>query len=212
MILLFVNLFNQPSHSRQNAFCSYTSLAEKIYLQLDGKVYTTDNIIWFKSIVANAVNHAPTKLSGVLYVELINPDAKVVDKKIVKIENGIGYGFFELNPTYSEGNYTIRAYTEWNKNFDSDFIFKEDIQVFALSTKEKVAPIKNVTLIEKQKKERWIKADFYPLLIDSLQKKYWMNTVSPNWSLVVKKSGTKKKNGHMDCIASFYSSSQIRSK
>jgi len=32
--------------------------AEKVYLQLDGKVYTTGNIIWFKAIVSSAHNHS----------------------------------------------------------------------------------------------------------------------------------------------------------
>jgi hypothetical protein len=41
------------------------SFAEKIYLQLDSKVYTTDKTIWFKSIVTNAIDHTPTTLSSV---------------------------------------------------------------------------------------------------------------------------------------------------
>jgi len=59
-----------PARSQTNNKYAYASLAEKTYLQLDGKGYTTDKTIWFKSIVTNAINHAPTALSGVLHVEL----------------------------------------------------------------------------------------------------------------------------------------------
>ena len=160
-----------PARSQYNAIYSNTYLAEKIYLQLDGKVYTTDKTIWFKTIVTNAVNHAPTKLSGVLYVELIGPDEKVIEKKLIKLENGIGDGSFELNQSYSEGLYLIRAYTEWDKNFGMDFFFKDYIQVFAPSAKVKPEPISNVTLVENQNNKRQLIAYFDPFAIDSLHKK-----------------------------------------
>src|ERR1035437_1613404 len=119
-----------PIWSQKNDIYSSLPLAEKIYLQLDGKAYTTDKTIWFKSIVVNADDHAPTKLSGVLYVELIGPDEKIIEKKVIKLENGIGDGFFDLNQNYPEGLYLIRAYTKWDENFGTDFFFKEYIQVF----------------------------------------------------------------------------------
>ena len=49
-----------------NYIYSNASLAEKVYLQLDGKVYTTGNIIWFKCIVLSAYNHVPSSLSAFL--------------------------------------------------------------------------------------------------------------------------------------------------
>ena len=150
---------------------SHASFAEKIYLQLDSKVYTTDKTIWFKAIVTNAVDHAPSTLSRVLYVELIDSDERIIEKKLIKIDNGIGDGFFDLNQSCQEGLYMIRAYTEWDKNYDDDFFFKEYIRVFAPSTKVKPDPVSSVTLTEKQDKERRINASFDPFVIDSLHKK-----------------------------------------
>ena len=165
-VFLLSNARSQPNNIYSNSY-----LAEKIYLQLDGKVYTTDKTIWFKAIVVNAADHTPTKLSGVLYVELIGPDEKIIEKKLIKLENGIGDGFFDLNQSYREGLYLIRAYTEWDKNFGTDFFFKEYIQVFAPSAKVKPDPISNVTLVEKQNNNRQLIAYFDPFLIDSLHKK-----------------------------------------
>src|ERR1035437_785328 len=164
-------ILNFPAHSQNNQIYSFGYEPEKIYLQLDGKVYTTDKTIWFKSIVTSASDHILTKLSGVLYVELIGPDEKIIEKKLIKLENGIGDGFFDLNQSYSEGLYLIRAYTEWNKNFATDFFFKEYIQVFAPSAKVKSDPISNIKLVEKQNNERQLIAYFDPLAIDSLHKK-----------------------------------------
>lgn len=157
--------------SQQDDISSYTSFAEKIYLQLDSDVYTTDNTIWYKAIVTDALQNTPTIISGVLYVELISPDEKILEKKLIKLENGIGEGFFDLNSTYFEGTYLIRAYTEWNKNFDSDFFFKKYIRVFNSSEKEITNPFVDVILEKKINKEQFLKVNVDPFLIDSLHKK-----------------------------------------
>ena len=165
-VILIIPVLSQSSSSY-----SLSTFAEKIYLQLDGKVYTTDKIIWFKAVVTNAYNHEPTTLSGVLYVELIGPNELIVEKKILKIENGIGEGFFSLNRRYSEGLYLIRAYTEWNKNFDNDFFFEEYIHVFAPASEVKEDPISEITLIEEQNNQRRLNVSFNPIVLDSLHKR-----------------------------------------
>ncbi len=165
-VILTIPCLAQPSHLFPNA-----SLAEKIYLQLDSKAYTTDESIWFKAIVAGAADHVPTGLSGVLYVELIGPDESIVEKKIVKLEKGIGDGFFQLQPNYIEGTYLVRAYTQWDKNFGNDFFYKEYIRVFASTTYPKPTPIANVTLVREPSQERRLEATLNPFAIDSLHKK-----------------------------------------
>jgi len=184
-----------PIWAQHNDINSPFQVAEKIYLQLDGKVYTTDKTIWFKSIVVNADDHAPTKLSGVLYVELIGPDEKIIEKKVIKLENGIGDGFFDLEKTYPEGLYLIRAYTKWDENFGTDFFFKEYIQVFSPSAKVKPNPISNITLVEKQNNQHQLIAYFDPYSIDSLHKKdltVFITLKDKKDSLVVKKNDDNK--------------------
>jgi hypothetical protein len=170
-ILLLFTFTSLLSVAQQNEVVSNAALAEKIYLQLDSKIYTTDKTIWFKAIVTNASVHIPTKLSGVLYVDLIGPQEKVIEKKIIKLKDGIGNGFFDLKPDYIEGQYMVRAYTAWNKNFEDDFIFKDYIQVFQTSEKAKINPISNVTIVETPDSLRRLNASFDPALIDSLHKK-----------------------------------------
>jgi len=192
ILIFFISLGTKAQETFSNSLDSYASLAEKIYLQLDSKVYTTDKTIWFKAIVTNAIDHAPTKLSAVLHVDLIDPNEQIVEQKLIRIENGIGDGFFQLNQNYTEGHYLIRAYTEWNRNFDSDFFFKEYIQVFASATKVKVNPIQNITLVEGQNNERRVKASFDPLTIDSLHSKdltVFISVDEKKDTLSIKRSG-----------------------
>jgi uncharacterized protein YfaS (alpha-2-macroglobulin family) len=133
--LLVCLILNSTARSQDNQKYTYGFEPEKIYLQLDGKVYTTDKTIWFKAIVTNASDHNLTKLSGVLYVELIGPDEKIIEKKLIKLENGIGTGFFDLNQNYSAGTYLIRAYTEWDRNFGPVFSLMNILRFLLLQQK-----------------------------------------------------------------------------
>lgn len=172
IVAIIFTILPYKSNAQSNeVFQSNASLAEKIYLQLDANAYTLGNIVWFKCIVLNACDHVPSKLSRVLYVELITPGEIIKEKKLIKIENGIGQGFFFLDKNMEEGLYQIRAYTEWDKNFDSDFFYTEYIHVFAHKINSSTeSPISNITLIKEENANR-LTATFDPEMIDSLQKR-----------------------------------------
>jgi hypothetical protein len=165
LFLLSSNTWAQDEYS----FVSNASFAEKIYLQLDRKVYSNGDTIWFKCILANASEHTPSQLSGVLYAELIGFNQEILEKKLIKIENGIGHGNFDLDKKIPMGNYLIRAYTQWNQNFDTNFVFEENIQVFTTGS-QKLKPIDNIKLSKEDGTTDRLKVVFNPQIIDSLQK------------------------------------------
>jgi len=168
VVCWFCLLFPMLSLCQPLTMSSSAALAEKIYLQLDSRFYTNDQTIWFKAIVANAINHAPAQLSGVLYVELIDGSSTITERKIVRLSGSIGSGFFSLTKNNSPGVYQIRAYTEWNKNFGSAFIFQEYIQVFSSSSSFSPSSITEVKIEKKTQNDRWLNVRFDPLSIDSL--------------------------------------------
>jgi hypothetical protein len=171
-LLFFYLIFQSaPTFSQDNPAFSPSSLAEKVYLQLDNIAYTTDQTIWFKAIVANAASHTPSQLSGVLYVELIDPNKNIVERKLIKILRGTGEGFFQLSAAYPYGTYQVRAYTEWNKNFDAAFLFQEYIQVLGPEKEAPFSPIKKLTIIEGQRNERRLNVQLDPSLSDSISGK-----------------------------------------
>ena len=103
---------------------------EKVYLHFDNTSYYQGDNIWFKCYVTSGQNQL-SMLSKTLYVELLNPGGEVVDKRILKIENGQCHGDFSLNhlPFYS-GFYEVRAYTKYMLNFGDDVIFSRLFPVF----------------------------------------------------------------------------------
>lgn len=152
-------------YAQDHTISIYNIPAEKVYLQLDRTGYTTDQTIWFKAIVSDASTHRPSVLSGVLYVELIAPDEKIVERKLLKMVSGSGNSFFELHDNLIEGNYLLRAYTEWNKNFGADFIYEEYINIFSSVGEYSESPINEVSLVEKDSSKFWLvarlKSDFF---------------------------------------------------
>ncbi len=141
--------------------------AEKIYIQLNNLIYSEGQTIWFKAIVAHSADHRLSAISNVLYVELIDFDERIVDRKKLKLRNGIGKGFFELRKSYQPGRYLVRAYTEWNKNFNEDFIFSEYVE---LTKPEKTdvsdKAIRNIVLTEIDGDSVRMNATIHPRSID----------------------------------------------
>lgn len=158
---------------------AHQALAEKVYLQIDNDVYTTNKTIWFKAVLVNAVTHKTNNTSGVLYVDLVDSANRIIESKLVKISQGIGSGFFDLDRSFEEGTYMIRAYTEWNKNFENDFVFKKYIQVYAEKATELTGtPIQNIRVVDSTERTQKIRADFYPQLLDSKHENKLMIMVS----------------------------------
>ncbi|WP_281336430.1 hypothetical protein [Flavobacterium eburneipallidum] len=197
IIILFWALLLLPINTKAqdgNLFVSNASFAEKIYLQLDRKIYSNSDTIWFKCIVSNASEHTPSVLSGVLYVELIGFNQNILQKKLIKIEDGIGQGNFDLDKNIPKGNYHIRAYTQWNQNFDNDFIFEEYIQVFTNENQNR-NPITSIKLIKEEVASDHLEVLFNPQVIDSLQKNkltVFITVDNKRDSLLVKKQNDNK--------------------
>ncbi len=104
---------------------------EKIYLHTDRSTYFVGEDLWYKAYNVRASNNLLFDNSNVLYVELIAPDSKIIARNKTNLEIGLGHGDFQLQDSLDvkPGKYQIRAYTNWNRNFGDDFVFKKDIEV-----------------------------------------------------------------------------------
>lgn len=104
---------------------------EKVYLHLDNNGYIAGEKIWFKAYVLNAASLLPTDMSKVLYVELLNPDGQVIDRKTLQVTNGRTYGDFSIDPIVCRsGYYEVRAYTRAMLNWDPAYIYSRVVPVF----------------------------------------------------------------------------------
>lgn len=108
---------------------TYDFVQEKVYLHLDKPDYALGEDLWFKAYTVAGPNHTPTPLSHNLYVELIGPEMRVIRRLTVYLDKGMGRGDFAIPDSLKAGTYTLRAYTNWMRNFDEEFYFKKQITV-----------------------------------------------------------------------------------
>lgn len=102
---------------------------EKIHLHLDKPFYAIGDDIWFKAYVIDSRTSAPTTISKILYVELIDEKDSIRNQLKLPMQIGISWGDFKLPDSLSEGNYRIRAYTQFMRNAGPDFFFDKTIKI-----------------------------------------------------------------------------------
>ena len=114
-------------HPGNNIFSKYlerlkrfgeTIPQEKVYVHMDNTSYFHGDTIWFAAYTRQSTNDCPSKVSGLLYVELLNQDGYLVERKLIEMTEGRGNGFFALNrENIYSGFYELRAYTRWQLNW-----------------------------------------------------------------------------------------------
>ena len=91
---------------------------EKVYIHMDNTCYFQGDTIWFAAYTRKTSTDTPSDVSGVLYVELLNHDGYLVERKLIEMKEGRGSGFFALNKQIQySGFYELRAYTRWQLNW-----------------------------------------------------------------------------------------------
>jgi hypothetical protein len=118
---------------------------EKVYLHLDKPYYAVGDTIWFKAYLTNDVTvnddmtknkHLPSSISKVLYVDVLTSKDSTIQRIKLPITDGTAIGdIVLLKGNYKEGNYHIKAYTNWMRNFDPVYFFNKTIPIGTLVDK-----------------------------------------------------------------------------
>jgi hypothetical protein len=100
---------------------SSVHVAEKVYLHFDKPYYVAGDTIYFKAYVTMGERLNLSQISGILHVDLINTNNKIDQSIKLQLANGLGWGDFSLPDSLPQGNYSIRAYTQWMRNDQNYF-------------------------------------------------------------------------------------------
>ncbi len=119
---------------------------EKLYLQFDKPYYSVGDTIWFKGYILDQRLSYST-LSGRVYVDMVNDSNKVIKRFVFASASGLTWGNIALDDaTFREGGYTLRAYTNWMRNFGEESFFYKSFYLanplnnpWMISTDAKVA-------------------------------------------------------------------------
>ena len=115
----------------QSSFNQYSlnSLQEKLFVHTDKSAYTAGGLIWFKIYDVDGASHQPMDLSKVVYVEILDNNQNPVMQVKIGMKNGTGSGSIYLPVTLTSGNFLLRAYTSWMKNFSPEYYFHKKLVI-----------------------------------------------------------------------------------
>ena len=144
LILHSKNIFCQ-SGTLDNIAASVNSyqkqnLQEKIFVHTDKSFYVAGEIIWFKIYNVDGASYQLLDVSKVAYIEIIGKDQKPVLQAKISLKGGLGDGSFYLPFSINSGNYILRAYTNWMKNFSPDYFFEKNITIINTTKKLGLRP------------------------------------------------------------------------
>ena len=120
------------------------NLHEKIYVHTNKSFYLTGEIIWFKIYNTDGSTNKLLDLSKVVYVELLDNNHNAVMQAKISMTGGVGNGSLLLPFSISNGNYQLRAYTNWMKNFDAGYFFEKQLTIV---NPVKISPVQTQPMV-----------------------------------------------------------------
>lgn len=101
---------------------------EKVFLQTDKTHYLVNDEIWMKAWCMTS--EGPTFLSRILYIDLVDMNGKVVQKKMYRLDSlGSTAADMTIPSNLASGNYSLNAYTLWMLNFP-EFVFRKNLFIY----------------------------------------------------------------------------------
>jgi hypothetical protein len=114
---------------------------EKVYVHTDRPYYLAGETIWFKAYLTAGSFHQLSPLSKTLYVELVNEKKEKIMQLMVRLNEGTGHADILLPSDLKSGNYLLRAYTNWMRNYDEDFFYNQEIKIWNIDEKISQPPV-----------------------------------------------------------------------
>jgi len=134
-VLIFLGFVPKDEDPIEKLLASLQSWAdnnpqEKVYLHTDKPYYVVGDTIWFKAYVTIGAKHQLSALSGAVYVDLINEGDSLAKSLKLPLMAGMAKGSIVLSDTaIREGNYRLRAYTQWMRNAGPEYFYDRTFSV-----------------------------------------------------------------------------------
>ena len=162
---LFCHALNaQTPDSLLASYDNYTKLPREVaYLHLNKSTYLKGEQLGLAAYIMDKGTKKPSNLTTNLYCTIEDATGKTIKSKLIRAQSGHAANLFEIDSTFSSGHYTIKAYTNWMRNFDEPNAFVEKFRVINPKRRNKVD--------EKEPTQNNIDAQFLPegghLLLDA---------------------------------------------
>lgn len=128
------NTAQSPTDLLSNYLNSFHS--EKIYISHNQPYYATGETIWCKVFLVDGRSHKSFNAKPLIYVDWINPKGEIIKTYTLQVNDGTAALDIPTERIDPIGNYTLRAYTLYQKNFEEVYLFQKEIQLTDRKEKE----------------------------------------------------------------------------
>ncbi len=108
---------------------AYAYDKEKIYIQTDHVFFAPGETMFFKVYLVRGSDNKPSRLSNIVYAEILGPSGTMLEKQTYQVANGYSEGSYTLAAQAAGGIYKIKAYTSWMKNEKDSTLFTKSFTV-----------------------------------------------------------------------------------
>nr|NQU89398.1 hypothetical protein [Bacteroidota bacterium] len=119
------------------------NLTEQVYIYTDRNMYLSGEEVWFTAYVVINNTFPVFDLSKIIYLELFDATKKKIFKGKFEVLEGLAAGSFQIPVETTTGNYFIRAYTKYQRNFSPGYYTTKLITIinpeFPLPGQEQIA-------------------------------------------------------------------------
>jgi hypothetical protein len=101
----------------------------KLHLFFNQPEYAPGDTAWFSASYLTAHNYRGIGGRMIINMDLVDEKGKIVTHQKIGVHNGFGHSQLPFSPTLKAGIYTVVAYNDWMKNYDSSFFFYKKIAI-----------------------------------------------------------------------------------
>ncbi|MDC8003882.1 hypothetical protein POV27_07450 [Aureisphaera galaxeae] len=140
IVFLFVGFcsFSQEEVSHEAFFKDYElyfdAPREEIFVDLPKDIFYPEEPVKFAGYVFNKKDNLPSRATTNVYCAIFDSMGQLVDQKLFYSEKGKFQGVLKIPPRKGPGNYYIKAYTNWMKNFSAKSMYVQGISVIDSTT------------------------------------------------------------------------------
>ncbi|MBS1627011.1 MAG: hypothetical protein JSR09_05925 [Bacteroidetes bacterium] len=109
---------------------------EKIHIHFDRNIYKKGETIWYKAYLLTG--NDLSDYSRNFYVDWYDNQGRLIKHTIAPIFQSSARGQFEIPENYMGEWLHVKAYTKWMLNFDTAFLYNNDIRIYQINNNVQV--------------------------------------------------------------------------
>ncbi|MCW5517791.1 hypothetical protein [Muriicola sp. Z0-33] len=109
---------------------NYTELPREVaFVHLNKSVYVKGELMAFQAYVLDKNTRELSSETANLYITISDTLGHQIKKKLFRVYQGSSHGSFEIDSLFTGGQYVIKAYTNWMRNFKEQNFYIQNFKV-----------------------------------------------------------------------------------